>query len=129
MDKQKSLLLDAYARKMIALGKLIIIESQNRIKDTKFVYTIDDIDNIYIEIGKYIDPNDPKVVYSNLWHAYLNEQYGRMTKILQKIYEEKPQRDVLDELQFVVNELKWDHIYDAIQKKIIFDFPNGYRLF
>lgn len=125
MEKQKSLLLDAYVRKAIALGKLGLIAE----KDVKLPSTTDEIDALYAESGKFIDPTDPKVVYLSLWHAYLNQHYGRMTKVLQKIYEEKPQREILEELQVVAKELKWDHIDEAVQRKIIFDFPTGYRLF
>lgn len=52
-----------------------------------------------------------------------------MAKILQKMYEEKPQREVLEELLLVVKENKWDHAGDIIQKNIIFANPSGYRLF
>lgn len=65
----------------------------------------------------------------SLWHAFVNEQYGRMTKILQKLYEDKYQRDVLEELQHVVKEKKWDHVNNVIQKLITSANPTGYRPF
>lgn len=127
MEKQKTTLLEAYVRKIIALGKLGLLEvAQN---DAKQVYTVEDIDAIYTEVGKFIDYTDSKVIYLSLWHAYLNQHYGRMTKILQKMYEEKPQREVLEELQLVAKANKWDHISDALQKIIVAANPTGYRLF
>lgn len=130
MDKQKSTLLDAYVRKIIALGKLGLLEAKSTTqKDAKQVHTADEIDAIYTEVGKFIDYTDPKVVYLSLWHAYLNQHYGRMSKILQKMYEEKPQREILEELQLVAKTNKWDHISDALQKIIVFANPAGYRLF
>lgn len=130
MDKQKSTLCEAYVRKIIALGKLGLLEAQTvTAKDAKQVYTADEIDTLYTEVGKFIDYTDPKVIYLSLWHAYLNQHYGRMTKILQKMYEEKPQREVLEELQLVAKANKWDHISDALQKIIISANPSGYRLF
>lgn len=131
MDKQKATLLEAYVRKIIAVGKLGLIESQSPSvqKDAKQLYSADAIDIIYTEVGKFIDYTDPKVIYLSLWHAYLNQHYGRMTKILQKMYEEKPQREILDELQSVARANKWDHIGDAIQKIIVSVNPAGYRLF
>lgn len=129
MDKQKSTLLDAYVRKMIALGKLGLNEAQSTSqKDVKQTYT-DEIDAIYTEVGKFIDYTDPKVIYLSLWHAFLNQHYGRMTKILQKMYEEKPQREILEELQLVVRVSKWDHIDDVLQKIIVSANPPAYRLF
>lgn len=59
----------------------------------------------------------------------MNEHHGRMTKILQKLYEEKYNREILEELQIVVKELKWYHIHDALQKIIVTANPGGYRPF
>lgn len=130
MDKQKSTLLEAYVRKIIALGKLGLLDSQSATqKDALSAYTADDIDAIYTEVGKFIDYTDPKVIYISLWHAYSNQHYGRMTKILQKMYEEKPQREFLEELQLVAKASKWDHISNALQKIIVSANPAGYRLF
>lgn len=128
MDKQLNTLLEAYVRKIIALGKIGLIDAQQNKKDAKLPYTLDEIDAIFAEVGKFIDYTDVKVIYLSLWHAYLNQHYGRMTKILQKMYEEKPQRNVLEELQAVVKENKWDHISDVLQKIIVFANPAGYRL-
>lgn len=70
-----------------------------------------------------------QVIHVALWHAFVNEHYGRMTKILQKIYEDKYQREILDELQHVVKEKKWDHVHSALQKIVVTANPGGYRPF
>lgn len=65
MDKQKSTLLDAYVRKVIAIGKIYLIESKQGEADaTKkpSATSIEEIDSIYTEIAKFIDYNDPKVI-------------------------------------------------------------------
>lgn len=117
-------------RKIIALGKLGLLDAHSASqKDARQAHTADDIDAIYTEVGKFIDYTDPKVIYLSLWHAFLNRHHGRMTKILQKMYEEKPQREVLEELQLVAKAKKWDHISDALQKIIVSANPAGYRLF
>lgn len=64
-----------------------------------------------------------------MWHAYSKQQYGRMTKLLQKMYEEKNQRDYLEELQHVVKAKEWNHIDDVLQKVIVFAYPSNFRLF
>lgn len=61
MDKQKSTLLDAYVKKIIALGKLGIIEIHQNKKDAKLPYTLDEINEIYTEVGKFSDYTDSKV--------------------------------------------------------------------
>lgn len=64
MDKQKATLLDAYVRKVIALGKINLIEAKLYEADPtkKSTVNLDDIDAIFVEVGKFIDTNDPKVI-------------------------------------------------------------------
>jgi tripeptidyl-peptidase-2 len=59
MDKQKSQLLEAYMKKTIAMGKLIMI--RNLEQETQEAQTDDELDNILVEVMKFIDFNDPKV--------------------------------------------------------------------
>lgn len=151
MDKQKTTLLDAYVRKAIALGKLSVIENLENNQKTSAAVNIDAFNELYNDISMFIDPTDLKVlprfllsvsyiyilyeilysqvIYIALWHAYINGHFGRMTKILQKLYEEKYQREILEELQLVVKELKWDHVHDALQKIAITSNPGSYRPF
>lgn len=66
MDKQKATLLDAYVRKVIALGKAYLIEIKLNETDPskKPTVNLEEIDEIFIEVGKFIDTNDPKVSLS-----------------------------------------------------------------
>lgn len=63
MEKQKATLLDAYVRKVIALGKIHHIESKLGETDPlkKLSINLEDIDSLFLEVGKFIDTNDPKV--------------------------------------------------------------------
>lgn len=63
MEKQKATLLDAYVRKVIALGKIYLIELKLRETDPskRASVNLEDIDTIFLEVGKFIDTNDPKV--------------------------------------------------------------------
>lgn len=63
MEKQKATLLDAYVRKVIALGKIHLMESKLGETDPlkKLSINLEDIDTLFLEVGKFIDTNDPKV--------------------------------------------------------------------
>lgn len=63
MDKQKVNLLEAYVRKVIALGKINAIESyQNELDSVKKVTSVtDDVDAIFNDACKLIDCYDQKV--------------------------------------------------------------------
>lgn len=64
MDKQKSTLLEAYVKKAIALSKLRLIETfQNKETAGAAVGTLDALDVVYTEVGKFIDYADGKVSF------------------------------------------------------------------
>lgn len=69
-----------------------------------------------------------QVIALSLWHAHLKQHNGRMAKIVQKMYEEKNQKEIMEEMQYVVRANKWNHIGDILQK-VITAFPASYRLF
>lgn len=52
-----------------------------------------------------------------------------MTKLLQKMHEEKNQIDYLEELQYVVKAKDWNHIDDVLKKVIVSAYPSNFRLF
>lgn len=145
MDKQKSLLLDAYVKRAIAISKLsilsVLLKGKEEPIDTppsggttitierKQTDIVEELNSIYIDIGKFIDFTDTKVSLFSTWHAYMLGHYGRMTKYLVKIYEDKLQRDVIEETRNIAIERKWEHIVVALNKAIITANPGGYRLF
>lgn len=61
MDKQKTTLLEAYVKKIIALGKLGIIEVHQNKKEAQLPYTLEEINELYTEVGKFVDYTDSKV--------------------------------------------------------------------
>lgn len=76
-----------------------------------------------------MDLFDAKILMASVWHAFLSHHPGRMLKYLQKMYEDKLQRDILEEIQQVVLEKEWSHISEAISKIIVTANPQNYRMF
>lgn len=60
MDKQKFTLLEAYVKKAVALSKLQLIETFQS-ADESTNHSLDELNNIYTEVGKFIDYCDAKV--------------------------------------------------------------------
>ena len=90
---------------------------------------LDEFDNLLLDISKYIDLSDVKILLAGVWHAFLSHQSGRLVKYLQKMYEDKLQRDILEEIQQVVLEKEWNHINDALSRIIVTANPQNYRMF
>ncbi|XP_055380292.1 tripeptidyl-peptidase 2 [Condylostylus longicornis] len=137
MDKQKTTLLDALVKKGVYTCKQMILEKtpSNLLDINSTINTIftpeqlDSIDNIYMEISKFIDMNDSKVCNFTAWHGYINLRFGNMMKIIQKMYDDKLNREYLEELCSISESKKWNHIVDILKKTIISANPNGYRPF
>ncbi|KAG5677346.1 hypothetical protein PVAND_007111 [Polypedilum vanderplanki] len=125
MDKQKLQLLEAYVKKSVAIGKLAMIKSlEQDISETD-----EDLDNLLIEIMKFVDINDPKYLLLPIWQSYTSRHHGRLLKYLQKLYEDKLQRDVLDEILAVCELKSWDHISVLFKKIAVTANPQNYRIF
>ncbi|XP_005174861.1 tripeptidyl-peptidase 2 [Musca domestica] len=122
MDNQKKNLLEALSKKGIAVAKLCVLD--NNVRDR-----LEDIDNIYTEIIKFVDAGDSKVIQFSLWHAYVHEQYGRMYKYLQKLCDEKRNRENFEELYLIAGALKYEHLQAVVQRLTVSTFPHSYRLF
>lgn len=60
MDKQKSQLLEAYMKKAVACGKLFMIK--NHEQEESIPEPDNELDNLMVEMMKFVDFNDPKVL-------------------------------------------------------------------
>ncbi|XP_058459815.1 tripeptidyl-peptidase 2 [Malaya genurostris] len=131
MDKQKQQLLEAAQKKLIALCKLRVIKAlidSNEIGDAE-VDQLEEIEQIFCDVGKFIDYSDSKVLLLSVWHSFTLKQQGRMLKYLGKLYEEKLAREVLEEQIRVVIDKKWVHIEQLLNKVVVTSNPQLYRLF
>lgn len=138
MDKQKMLLIDAYVKKTVAMGKLGVIaaahaqsEKQDTSSTTEATATLRKQMNVmYLECSKLTDMSDARVLQMNVWHSFINQHWGRFGKQLNKIYEEKQQKELLSELQAMFEtELKWEHAARYLSKFMVTANPQAYRLF
>ncbi|CRK95491.1 CLUMA_CG008960, isoform A [Clunio marinus] len=127
MDKQKQQILEAFVKKATAMGKLLAIQNVKNISAEQ--PTSDDLDNLLIEMGKFIDFNDIKYLMLPIWHSFTRNHHGRLIKYLQKLYEDKLQREYLEEMIAVVEENKWDHIRILLKRLVVTANPQSYRVF
>lgn len=125
MDKQKSVLLEAYGKKIIAMGKLHVVTANAE----EVEELLNEIDEVFTGIGKFTDINDVKYLPVGVWHAFLHKHFGRMSKYLHKLYEEKQQREILEEQRRVFRELNWCHVEKVMDRIIVNANPQTYRLF
>lgn len=144
MDKQKILLIEAYVKKLVAMGKLGVIAAVRAEKEASEL-EVDgattataeaaaamkkQVNAMYVDASKVIDMSDSRVLAINVWHAFINQHWGRFGKHLNKQYEDKQQKDVLLELKTMFEtELKWEHATKFLDKFMVTANPQSYRLF
>lgn len=70
MDKQKQTLVDAFVRKIIATTKLQILVQLNEVGGDNDLLSLEfdqsfvtDTQNLYTDLGKFVDYNDQKVSF------------------------------------------------------------------
>lgn len=52
-----------------------------------------------------------------------------MWKVLQKMYDEKQQREYMEEMQHVARAKNWDHVANLFERLTVATNPVNYRLF
>lgn len=131
MDKRKQTLIDAMIKKIVSTTKLYLINGGNEVEATQpSDEYLKQLDTMYDDLSKFIDLNDQKALLFSIWHAFNLKQYGRMLKYLSKLYEDKLQREVLEETQLVVKQNDgWEHIGKLFSKIAVTANPQGFRVF
>ncbi|XP_077291266.1 tripeptidyl-peptidase II [Arctopsyche grandis] len=122
-EKLRGYLLDAYTKRGVALCKMHLSS------DTSNEDIMDKIKQTVIDILKFTELTDSKVIHFSLWHSVVMEQWGRAIKYLNKIAEDHPTSDVEDRLIKVYTALDWQHVATFATSALPQKFPNAYRLF
>ncbi|CAH0562147.1 unnamed protein product [Brassicogethes aeneus] len=125
MEQQKSLYIECLSRKGIALCRL---NGENKESDN-----LDSIKSIWRTLLKFSDTSDSKVnnhvICFAIWHAYVNQHYGRLLKYLLKLQDEKPSKEVEEKIIEFSNLLKWNHVKNYLQKSLPSKYPGSYKPF
>lgn len=73
--------------------------------------------------------SNPQYLMLPVWHAYIRQHHGRLLKFLQKLYEEKMQREVLDEILAVADANKWTHVCSMLGRVAVSANPHSFTNF
>ncbi|CAH1153592.1 unnamed protein product [Phaedon cochleariae] len=125
MEQQKNMYLECLSRKGVALCRISVSAEEN---------VSEEIQSVWKSLVKFVDPTDAKVLtnhvlYFSIWHAYVNNQFGRLLKYLLKMQEDKPNEDVEKKIIEYCRELKWDHVAQYLQRSLPSKFPTAYKPF
>uniref|UniRef100_A0A0A9YF50 Tripeptidyl-peptidase 2 n=2 Tax=Lygus hesperus TaxID=30085 RepID=A0A0A9YF50_LYGHE len=129
MEKQKTALIDALARKGSTLAKFLLMPDK-LVGDGDIKPTLEAIDDIWLNLLKYVESSDLKAAgYFGLWHAAALNQHGRLLKVAGKMYEEKSSKELEDCIVWAMGQLGWDHAAQHVTRSTLVRFPPVYRVF
>lgn len=130
MDKQKNTLVEALVKKGCALARLYVHGIKKGGEgDGSHEHLLEGVTNIWQEVQKFAEPTDTKVLILSLWHAHINNHYGRYLKLLTRYYEEKPLKEVDEKCIEIAMTLGWDFWSQHLITSIPTRYPTAYRTF
>uniref|UniRef100_A0A1B6LQD6 Tripeptidyl-peptidase 2 n=1 Tax=Graphocephala atropunctata TaxID=36148 RepID=A0A1B6LQD6_9HEMI len=125
MDRQKTALIDALARYGSVQCRLYKATLEADVPKP----TLEDIDKTYLELVRFSDNNDKVTGHFTVWHACVHQQYGRMLKVLAKLAEDKPSKELEEATVWGMRQLGWRHAADLFSATTPVRHPSSYRLF
>ncbi|XP_014283046.1 tripeptidyl-peptidase 2 isoform X1 [Halyomorpha halys] len=130
MERQKTALIDALCRKGVAASRTLLYNLKNQTGDTDVASDCETIDELWLNLLKYVDQTDYKTVgYFGIWHAAVHNNYGRLLKYAIKLQEEKSSKELENCIAWTANKLGWEFYSHHIARSTLVRFPPSYRLF
>ncbi|XP_018353839.1 PREDICTED: tripeptidyl-peptidase 2 isoform X2 [Trachymyrmex septentrionalis] len=109
MEKQKNSLIEGLVRKGCALARLYVHGTKPGEGDGSFEHLLESVTHHWQEVQKFAEPTDNKVIILSLWHAHINNHYGRYLKLLTRYYEEKQLKEIDEKCIEIAKLLGWEH--------------------
>ncbi|KAG8330127.1 tripeptidyl-peptidase II Tpp2 [Homalodisca vitripennis] len=125
MDRQKTALIDALSRYGSVQCRLFKATLEADVPKP----TLEDIDKTYLELMRFSDNNDKVTGQFVVWHACVHQHYGRMLKVLAKLAEDKPSKDLEEATVWAMKQLGWQHAADLLSSTTPARYPPAYRPF
>ncbi|XP_052216044.1 tripeptidyl-peptidase 2-like isoform X2 [Dreissena polymorpha] len=88
-----------------------------------------DLDTTMVELAKWTDLTDTKVLPLSIKYAMVCEHYGRALKLTLKQLEDKPSKDLEQKLIELYGKLGWDHCTSHFSNWLLVKYPPSYRPF
>ncbi|XP_075977565.1 tripeptidyl-peptidase II [Anticarsia gemmatalis] len=124
-EKQRGYLIDALCRKGTALCRLRALAQSSSARE-KITEAL--TNNIH-DLLKFTDLTDAKAVHYAVWHCFTFKQWGRGIKLLNKIQEERPSKEVEERLIEAYTALGWQFFAAAAHGAVPIKYPSAYRPF
>ncbi|PZC73757.1 hypothetical protein B5X24_HaOG208816 [Helicoverpa armigera] len=124
-EKQRGWVVEALCRRGAALCRLRALAHAGAARDK----ISDALHNNLTDLLKFTDLTDSKALHYGVWHCFTFKQWGRAIKLLQKIQEERPSKEVEERLIEAYGQLGWNFFAKYSQLSLPTKYPSSYRPF
>lgn len=124
-DKQKHMLLESLCHRGTSLCRLHAMADNEADRDS---YQSQIVANM-TDVLKYCDISDSRVIHFGIWYCFTMKQWGRAIKLLYKVHEERPAKEVEERVIGVFKQLGWQYLADFNEKLLPLKYPVAYKLF
>ncbi|KAG7310304.1 hypothetical protein JYU34_003059 [Plutella xylostella] len=124
-EKQRGYLIDALCRKGTALCRLLALADSAAAKEKLMTSLKDNM----ADLLKFTDLTDAKAIHYGVWHCFALKHWGRAIKLLTKIQEDKPSKEVEERLLEAYKQLQWEHLVKYTTSAMPTKYPTTYRPF
>ncbi|XP_063430494.1 tripeptidyl-peptidase 2-like [Mytilus trossulus] len=133
MDKQKEMLIEALVKLACAEADILMRENGGEVEEEEGALlpevTLQDLNETYQTLQRWIDLNDDKMSQFSVLHAKANQQYGRALKLLLKQSEDKSTPDMDKKCIEMYKKLGWTHCENYASNWMLVKYPTSYRPF
>ncbi|CAH0727680.1 unnamed protein product, partial [Brenthis ino] len=123
-EKQKTQLVEALARRGAALCRLRALARGASRESLAGALAANAADLL-----KFTDFADAKAIHYGVWHCFSLEHWGKAIKLLIKILEERPSKEVEERLIQAYRQLGWEFLATTTTASLPLKYPNTYRPF
>ncbi|XP_068626596.1 tripeptidyl-peptidase 2 [Battus philenor] len=124
-ERQRGWLVEALCRRGAALCRLHALAHSAAAREK----IADSLRSNLNDLLRLADLADTKVQHYGVWHCFTLKQWGRAIKLLNKIQEERPSKEVEERLIQAYRQLGWDYLGDFTASSMPIKYPTAYRPF
>ncbi|KAK7483877.1 hypothetical protein BaRGS_00024894 [Batillaria attramentaria] len=129
MEKKKGWVVEALVKLGCAQADILGKDTTGSGEKLLTEVTVQDLDNTFVEVQKFCDLADAKVLPFVIKHAMVRKQYARAAKFLQKQLEDKATQSADNKLVEAYNKLGWYHCARYQENALPVKYPSSYRPF
>ncbi|GBP73479.1 Tripeptidyl-peptidase 2, partial [Eumeta japonica] len=121
-EKQRGWLIEALCRRGTALCSLLMLAEPG----ASYERLMTSLHDNTTDLLKFTDLTDAKAIQFGVWQCFAMGHWGRAVRLLNKMLEERPSKEIEERLIEVYEELGWKYLAVFTTKSLPVKYPTAY---